>query len=141
MVRVNIILPEHLSDQHLIAEYREILFLFGYYEHNKNKTIKQSDDNLKHPYMFYQDKLLYLKKRHYLLREEMIQRGFKPNITIRDNGFDCVRINDWVPDDIHVQRVKQRITKRINEKPNWYRYCGDYQPPEFFEGLMNERKR
>jgi hypothetical protein len=30
MVRVNLIEPRRLSDQHLLAEYNEILMLFGY---------------------------------------------------------------------------------------------------------------
>jgi len=136
MVRVNLVEPYTLSDQHLIAEYREILLLFGYYKKKKHNEIKRSDNNLMHPIQFYQDKLLFLMKRFINLKFEMIERGFKPIKTIELNGLDHSRYNSWAPKEEHIQRVKNRIIQRLNEKPSWYRYCGDYQPPEFFEGLM-----
>ena len=136
MVRVNIVNPKVLSDQHLIAEYREILLLFGVYKNRINKGIKKSDNNLMHPIQFYQDKLLYLKHRHEDLIEEMKKRKFKPKKTVDINDFHFDRLNDWEPKKEHIERIKERIIQRLNEKPNWYRYYGEYKTPEFFEEMM-----
>jgi len=142
MVRINCgIEPTHLSDQHLIAEYREILLAFGYYKKNNNRRIKKSKENLKHPLRFYQDKLTYLAKRFIKLKSEMIRRGMAPMKNLSQNGFDSSRFNDFTPNEYHQEQIKERITQRINEKEesvgSWYKYCGTNQPIEFFEGLMN----
>ena len=42
MVRINIIEPRKLADQHLIAEYNEILMLFGYVrKHPRRENIPE----------------------------------------------------------------------------------------------------
>jgi len=136
MVRVNCgIEPEHLADQHLVAEYREILLAFGYYN-NGHKEIKQSNNNLKHPIQFYSNKRQYLIKRFFNLKQEMINRGMKPKMDIILKDVKMILYNDFNSEKEHIDRIKERIIQRINEKPEWYRYCGTYQPPEFFEGLM-----
>ena len=38
--------------------------------------------------------------------------------------------------DRAIEDLIERITLRHNEKPGYYRYCGEYQPPEFFFHLM-----
>jgi len=136
MVRINLIDPKQLSDQHLIAEYREILLLFGTYKNKLNKKMEPSDDNLMNPFRFFYNKLLYLKRRHTALREEMIVRGFKPTKFVDLNDYPWHRINDFEPEKIHKDRIIKRITQRVNEKPNWYRYYGEYKTPEFFEEMM-----
>lgn len=136
MVRVNIINPKCLADQHLIAEYREILLLFGIYRKRINKLIKKSDNNLMHPIQFYQDKLLYLNNRHKHLIKEMKKRSFKPLKNVNLADYPNNRINDWIPEESHVERVIERIMQRLNEKPTWYRYYGNYKNPKFFEKLM-----
>ena len=138
MVRINLIEPSKLADQHLIAEYREILLLFGYYR--KHPIIRPSD-NHKQPMRFYQDKLWYLVKRFIQLKVEMIVRGFKPTKTI---GYKELKVkdeyqgrcNDFKPNDRQIQDIKDRITQRVYERPTWYRYYGQYKEPEFFVDLM-----
>ena len=135
MVRINCgIEPSALSDQHLVAEYREHLLAFGYYR--KHPDIKSAENNLMHPIRFYYDKIGYLGKRFILLKNEMVSRGFKPLKNADYKGINGNRFNDWEPQPIHVKRIYDRIMQRLNEKPTWYRYCGAYQPPEFFEDLM-----
>jgi len=142
MVRINCgVPPEHLSDQHLVAEYREILLAFGYYNKNDNKGLKPATNNLMHPIRFYHNKRQYLIKRFYKLKEEMLSRGMKPKKDITLKRVKMILYNDFNPDKEHTQRIKKRIIQRLNEKPELYRYCGEYQPPEFFEGIMNEQKK
>lgn len=135
MVRINLIDPKQLSDQHLIAEYREILLLFGYYK--KHQKIRPSDDH-KCPMRFYHNKLFYLMKRFAFLRLEMIRRGFKPTkfLPIEILG-ETLLFNDFEPNEIQTKEIKDRIVQRLNEKPSWYRYYGEYKEPKFFEEMMN----
>jgi len=137
MVRINCgIEPAHLADQHLVAEYREILLAFGYYNKNNGKGLKEATNNLMHPIRFYHNKRKYLIKRFYELKEEMISRDMKPTKDIELDNPKILLYKDFNPKKEHKNRIKDRITQRLNEKPNWYRYCGAYQPPEFFEELM-----
>ena len=72
MVRVNLIHPKSLADQHLIAEYDEILMLLGYVRrYPKKENIPEKYTLGKGHIKFFKDKLLYLKKRHELIKEEM----------------------------------------------------------------------
>jgi len=137
MVRINLIEPRQLSDQHLIAEYREILLLFGYYR--KCPNIRPSENHLQ-PMRFYQDKIKYLIKRFFDLKQEMIYRGFKPtkDIIYCRHTMHNGRLQDFEPNKEQVHQIKERITQRINERPMWYRYYGEYKTPEFFIDLMNE---
>ena len=78
MVRVNLISPKLLSDQHLIAEYNEILMLLGYVRKYPKLVGIPKDYCLgKGHILFFKDKLGYLKERHELLKKEMRIRGFK----------------------------------------------------------------
>lgn len=133
MVRINLISPQQLSDQHLIAEYREILMMFGYYRLHQSfqPTVNQFQAA-----RFYHDKLLYLQNRFMMLREEMITRNFKPTKFIERDGYPEEHWNDYEPTDFYIQEMKQRIKQRINEKPTWYRYRSEYRTPAFFEELM-----
>jgi len=72
MVRVNLINPGCLADQHLIAEYAEILMLVGYIKKHPEKDNIPARYTLKTGHMrFFKDKALYLKKRHEQLIKEM----------------------------------------------------------------------
>ncbi len=63
MVRVNIINPKNLSDQHLIAEYLEIIMLINYIKkHPKQSKIPKNYLLGKGPMKFFKNKLKYLKK-------------------------------------------------------------------------------
>ena len=87
MTRINIIHVKELYDQHLIAEYREILMVPA----ALNRTLKSKNGLIKsriaksytlnagHVYFFY-DKGKYLHKRYKDLINEMINRGFNPNL-------------------------------------------------------------
>lgn len=136
MVRINLIEPKQLSDQHLVAEYREILLLFGYYR--KHPTIRPSDDH-RQPMRFYQDKIVYLIKRFFDLKQEMIYRGFKPtkDIIYCRHTMNNGRLKDFEPNETQVSQIKERIVQRLNERPEWYRYYGEYKEPTFFEEMMN----
>jgi len=131
MTRINIISPSELTDQHLIAEYREIFMVAGSLKRTLNskngfvesKVPNNYTLNSGHVYFFY-NKGKYLYKRYSLIMKEMKNRGFKPDdnrkfpkeIFIENNLF-----NDWEPNQNDIKLIKKRIKEKIDMKPNWYR--------------------
>jgi deoxyribonuclease (pyrimidine dimer) len=130
MTRVNIIPVEQLQDQHLVAEYREIIMVARALERtlkskgglNNNKISKRYTLNSGHVYFFF-DKGLFLAKRYDLLVEEMKKRGMNPDPSRRFplESFPPHLQNDYFPTDSEQQINRERILLRISQKPNWYR--------------------
>jgi len=131
MTRINIVEPSELTDQHLIAEYREITMVpgslkrtlvskIGYKESKVPKRYKLNDG---HVYFFY-NKGKYLYKRYRQLVIEMKQRGFNPDSNRefpKDIFIDNNLYNDWMPTMEDYKIIRQRIAERIASKPEWYR--------------------
>ena len=131
MTRINIVPVEKLTDQHLIAEYREITMIPASLSRtlasknglNHGKIPKKYTLNKGHVYFFY-DKGLYLSKRYDLLKNEMKRRGFKPDKNrkfpkdiFKENGL----YNDWKPNAHDYLIIEKRIKAKINLKPQWYK--------------------
>lgn len=145
MVRINLIHPKKLADQHLIAEYNEILMLLGYIERYPIIKMIKGKSEIPEEYtlnkghiLFFKDKLLYLKKRHTNIKNEMKKRGFKTNITIDLKKYPKNLHNDWRPKEKDFLIIRERIIWKINKKPNYYKYYRDYKPKEFFIRLLKE---
>ena len=131
MTRINIIPPNELYDQHLIAEYREITMvpaalsrtLNSLHGLRKEKISKTFTLNRGHVYFFY-DKGLYLDKRYNELIAEMKLRGFNPdsNRVFPYKVFiDNDLYNDWTPTMEDYKIIRERIQQKIDMKPDWYR--------------------
>ena len=131
MTRINLVEPSELTDQHLIAEYREIFMVGGSLKrtlvsktgYKESKVPKRYTLNTGHVYFFY-NKGRYLHKRYTELIIEMKKRGFEPDSSrtfptkvFKDNGL----YNDWMPNIEDYKIIRQRIAEKIAMKPNWYR--------------------
>tara|TARA_B100000287_G_scaffold103462_1_gene95708 strand:+ start:2476 stop:2883 length:408 start_codon:yes stop_codon:yes gene_type:complete len=131
MTRINLVEPSELTDQHLIAEYREIFMVGGSLKrtlvskagYQESKVPKRYTLNTGHVYFFY-NKGRYLHKRYTELIIEMKKRGFEPDASrtfptkvFKDNGL----YNDWMPNIEDYKIIRQRIAEKIAMKPNWYR--------------------
>jgi len=137
MVRINLINPKKLADQHLVAEYNEILMLFGYVrKHPKTYEIDHDYCLGKGHIRFFKDKLLYLKKRHELIKKEMKIRGFRRDKTIDLRYFPKNLRNDWKPKQRHFKIIKMRLKYKVNLKPGFYRYYGVKRSKSFFLNLF-----
>lgn len=137
MVRINLIEPKNLADQHLVAEYDEILMLLGYVRrYPEMKDIPQEYCLGKGHIKFFKDKLQYIYNRHELLKKEMRKRNFKTNITIDLTEFPEELVNDWSPRKKDFVIIKNRIQEKLKLKPNYYRYYGEYKPVDFFLKLV-----
>lgn len=132
MTRINVIHPTELTDQHLMAEYRELPMVMGSLRRSlvaKNGLPKSGDKytlNAGHVKFFY-NKGKFLHKRYLMLIAELGTRGYKldPNRKADFQVFiDNNLYHDWTPEREAFTINKQRITERINQKPHWYRYYG-----------------
>ena len=130
MTRINIISPSELTDQHLIAEYREITMVPGSLKRTLNSKVgfrkerisKKYTLNTGHVYFFY-DKGKYLDKRYSEIVEEMKARGFKPDSSRKfpKEVFPKELYNDWLPSFNEQKIIRERLAQKIAMKPNWYR--------------------
>ena len=131
MTRINIVEPSELTDQHLIAEYREITMVPGSLKrtlvskigYKESKVPKKYTLNTGHVYFFY-NKGKYLYKRYREIVIEMKLRGFNPDRNRkfpRDIFMDNNLYNDWMPTMEDYKIIRQRIAERISSKPDWYR--------------------
>lgn len=132
MTRVNIVPVEELSDQHLIAEYRELPMVPASLSRTlrskkglvESKISPQYTLNSGHVYFFY-DKGIFLRKRYRQVVREMRRRGFKPDRNrslpvqvFRDNAL----FKDWRPDEEAEKISRERINYKVSLKPTWYRW-------------------
>ena len=139
MVRINLIHPRKLSDQHLIAEYNEILMLLGYVKKYPKLGEIPSEYTLgKGHILFFKNKLKYLKKRHEMIKKEMKKRRFKTEKTIRLSNFSQKLVNDWKPSSKDKSIIKKRLIDRIKLKPKLYRYHGKKKSKNFFINLIKK---
>ena len=139
MVRINLINPKNLADQHLIAEYNEILMLLGYVK--KYPIIREIPSKYtlgKGHILFFKNKLKYLKNRHESIKREMNKRGFNTNKTIKINEFDKKLINDWKPNIEDIKIIKKRLINRLSLKPKFYRYYKIKRTKKFLIDLIKK---
>ena len=134
MTRINLVPPEELSDQHLVAEYREI-FMVGSslqrslrspnWEKTKESIPKKFTLNKGHVKFFY-DKGKYLSERYDVLIKEMKRRKMRPDPsrTFKKEQWPDELFNTWKPNDYDLKVVRTRIHMKIKLKPDWYKWNG-----------------
>jgi deoxyribonuclease (pyrimidine dimer) len=137
MVRINLVNPQNLADQHLIAEYNEILILLGHVEkyplvRNQPKVYCLGKGHI----TFFKDKIKYLKERHELIKKEMKRRGFKIFKTINLKKYPKEYRNNWKPNKKDKEIIRRRLISKINLKPKYYRYYGEKKQKKFFIDLI-----
>jgi deoxyribonuclease (pyrimidine dimer) len=132
-MRINVINPKHLADQHLVAEYREMKMSTKYYVRSaktkhgidKSKIGKRYTLNQGHAYMWY-DKFAYIEKRFQLVCKEMISRGFTCNYNEIDyTGIPKSAFGDFTPTQADVKINLDRVLLRLDKQPKWYKFLGN----------------
>jgi len=119
MTRINVgIPPAELTNQHLIAEHREIKRIPNcvakgkYNMDNIPERFKLGKGHVK----FFYDKLLHLKKRYIRLYEECIKRGF--NVQNYIGAWDNVPeelMNDYNVKANDIRIIRERINEKLNK--------------------------
>jgi len=121
MTRINVgIKPTELTNQHLIAEHREIKRIPNCIAKGKYNmdgipdTFKLGTGHVK----FFYDKLLYLKNRYWKLYIECIKRGFKvQNYSSAWDNVPQELMNDYQPTYMDRKIIQERIDdKKINRE-------------------------
>ena len=118
MTRINVVPPEWLCDQHLLAEYRELtrvpsaVMSSRYSIEGQPADYKLGAGHVK----FFLDKLAFLKCRYGELAAELKARGFKaedrwPREVDETHGY----WNDYVPTKEAMLANIERIAKRMPE--------------------------
>ena len=134
MTRINLVPPEELSDQHLIAEYREIFMMDSSlqrslkspnWEKTKRSIPKQFTLNKGHV-KFFDDKGKYLSKRYDELIKEMRRRDMNPDPyrIFKKGQWPDELYKNWRPNHIDLKIVRKRIKTKIDLKPDWYKWNG-----------------
>lgn len=130
MTRINVIDPTQLTDQHLMAEYRELPMVLASLRRSlraKNGLPRIGPTytlNAGHVKFFY-DKGSFLKRRYYSLVIELLDRGYNldPNRPADFSVYGENNLNgEWTPSTVDLEINSQRIRERILMKPAWYRY-------------------
>lgn len=134
MTRINIIPVEELSDQWLIAEYREL-----------PRVIKQDIDISNAPTYYKLGKghvkwakkyQLYTLGRYLKLCKEMRYRGFTVNYPftmLRDdewNGYG----RDYSPDEADIAINRKRLIEKYKMKPDFYKWTKREKPNWIMKG-------
>lgn len=131
MTRINSDLdPKLLKRMHLLAELREITMVPAALK--RSLKTKSTDEVLKsipktfvlstgHVKFFY-NKLEFLRYRFDRLVDEMITRGYEPDITRKQafDGFDEVWYGNWKATEASNKLIVDRINERIAQKPHLY---------------------
>lgn len=124
MTRINLVPVSELSDQHLIAEYRELPRVFSYAKTLKDfKPVKGSYRLGTGHVKFFVDKLHFLNDRYAALHAEMNNRGFKTSYSSKSFDISIPDVQKkYVPTQKEIQISRERINAKIALKPDWYRW-------------------
>lgn len=129
-MRINVIDPRYLADQHLVAEYRELKMLpksLLRSLRSKNgidlkKIPKSYTLNKGHGYFFY-DKVTFIINRFEIIKEEMNRRGFQCNyIELPLAGIPDIYFGDYEVTKEAIQINLERIRLRIDGKHSWFKF-------------------
>lgn len=149
-MRCNLLPVKFLTDQHLIAEKRELRMIPPLLEKKlKTRDLQSVLKDIPSSYCLGKghmnwclDKSLYLEKRFTAITNEMKKRNFNPNSKFKFNiepflKFEKELYLDYKPTEVDLIIIKQRIYERIMEKPNWYKW---YSKPVSLEWVETTYK-
>ena len=123
MTRINSAIPvKSLTDEHLLAEHREIKrlpsVLYKSIEANTIDKLPASFCLGTGHVKFFLNKMLFIKKRYQQLHEECLNRGF--NVEDYSSNFDNIPSsfnNDYTPTQEERILLIERITTRLSQSP------------------------
>ena len=129
MTRINIPSPAALTDQHLLAEYRELprVFALARAVPCPPPTYRLGPGHV----TFFFARTLWLARRQSALIAECIARGFSLTHTTAPTpiaGLD----GDWTPDADALALSLGRLRQRLIERPGFYRHRGKIVGPDFY---------
>lgn len=142
MTRVNLVPVNTLSDQHLMAEWREIPRIASSVQNRlqRGPFTQQLDEFVlgEGHMIFFYDKMAFLSTRYKKLAEELKRRKYQITEYQHDPFLDTPEEyhGKWRPKPSEVNISKQRLVEKLERRRLWYRYYGTVRPTKFFIGLM-----
>jgi len=115
MTRINTIPPRRLTDQHLLAEYRELPRVFALAAKAASVVPVPATYTLGTGHVkFFYARTGYLAQRQQTIIQELLARGY--NLTHRTAPAPVLgRDADWTPDDaaddINLARLREKLAK------------------------------
>lgn len=129
MTRINLISTKELSDQHLLAEYREL-----------PRVIKGNFniDNAPTKYCLGKGHIkwaklhsAYLMLRYDLICQEMKYRGFTVNYPSKSLIKEWDGGHMYFPSKEDIEISKRRLIEKYKLKPKWYKWTNREKPKYF----------
>ena len=131
MTRINVVLVKELSDQHLLAEYREL-----------PRCIKQRINIQNAPKKYClgtghikwaASHIKFLLKRFYQICNEMKYRGFNTNFSAEELNALAIYLgkdiySDYIITKKDIELNKERLIKKYRLKSNWYKWTNREKP-------------
>lgn len=152
MTRINLVPVEDLADQHLFAEWREIKMIpVKLRKLHSTKPTHVIADSIPAKYTmstghvrFFYNKMLFLYQRYIKLSDELRTRDYSiaehdPTELFLAGIVPEMQDPMWEPSKEEIAISVERISTRLNEKPDWYRYYGDVKSPKFFTDLYKRQ--
>lgn len=122
MTRINLVPPEELCDQHLLAEHRELTRIPNAVARGKFSLQGQPDDyKLGEGHVrFFFNKMRFLHTRYHALHAECLARGFQVhNRWPQDLPHDAALWGDYQPTTQALRANRARIAERMPQKPRF----------------------
>jgi hypothetical protein len=124
MTRINAgISVINLTDQHLLAEHREITRIPNLIKGRDITNIPESFRLGTGHVKFFYNKIGYLFNRYKELYRECIARGF--DVEDKSSAFTGHDLSDWLPTAECYNLLVERISKRIIDSKQIPRYYGE----------------
>ncbi len=123
MTRINVVPPEELCDQHLLAEHRELTRIpSAVARANGNVVLSTEHDYILgtgHVRFFY-DKLAFLSKRYSQIHAECLGRNFKVTVKWPEQANAHRELfGDYNPTPAALELNRARIAIRMPKKPRF----------------------
>lgn len=135
MTRINTIDVKHLTDQHLMAEYRELPMVNAALNRSLSSKSGVRHSSIPKNYtlnrghvMFFYNKGEWLYERYQQLIGELRERGYDIDPDSRVVKWDHFvyngLYNSWEPDEAAHKINVERLVERVSAKVDWYRKSG-----------------
>lgn len=132
MTRINLIPVSELSNQHLLAEYRELPRIVNAWKNGKIKNYDGPEIYCLGPghVKFFYRRIEFLIRRHSDIIIECLRRGFnltKTGELLSSDEYEKLKLDkyqifDWKPTQQEIMISAKRIIEKIKLRPNFYKF-------------------
>lgn len=136
MTRINTVEPVRLTDQHLLAEARELPRVFPLAQAAIDVGIVIGPERYtlgKGHVKFFYSRTDYLSRRQTAIIAECLDRGFNLTHRVAPAPLLGCGVSRWEPDAADIAVNLARLRDRLHARPGWYRYRGVVVGPDFYD--------